>query len=288
MKNFTHISIVLLMFGARAYAAQCPGIFAKNEAPAILSEASRFGTVQLCNANYAVLVSERTKGPLWSAEDLTEESLEIADKTPRRSSFYADMRLPVAMRASLSDYRSTGYDRGHMTPSGDEPGLKSQRQSFLLSNIVPQTAELNRGPWEGVESAVRGWARQEGEIFVVTGPGYDPEHQVAMGKGRLPVPTVTWKAIYDPASNGTGAYVCLNTNHPTCKVTTVALLIQLVNIDPFPGLPAALKEHVVGMPPIRESPYVLSKRPNGKKLFKAWSSRATQKAIRALVKALVQ
>ncbi|GAN90249.1 endonuclease [Gluconobacter frateurii M-2] len=270
-----------------AQAASCPQFFAGDTPPAVLSESQRIGTVMLCNDGYAVLVSERTKGPLWSAEDLTEENVAIARKTQRNGSFQPDERLPRTMRALLTDYRSSGYDRGHMTPSGDEPGATAQDQSFLLSNIVPQTAELNRGAWEGVESAVRGWAEQEGEIFVVTGPGYDPDHiQKTIGKSHIPVPAVTWKAVYDPAGPGTGAYVCLNTSNPTCKITSVAMLTQLVNIDPFPSLPASLKDHVSAMPPVRQSPYALAHRPNGQKLLKEWGTKAAQKALKALVRAL--
>lgn len=270
-----------------AQAASCPQFFAGNTPPVLLSETQKIGTVLLCNDGYAVLVSEQTKSPLWSAENLTEENVTLARKTQRNGSFQPDDRLPRTMQALLSDYRSSGYDRGHMTPSGDEPDTTSQNQSFLLSNIVPQTAELNRGAWEGVESAVRGWAEQEGEIFVVTGPGYDPDHfQKTIGTNRIPVPAVTWKAVYDPAGNGTGAYVCLNTFHPTCKITSVAMLIQLVNIDPFPSLPASLKDHVSAMPPVRQSPYALAHRSSGKKLLKEWGTKAAQKALRALVQAL--
>lgn len=288
MKFLSYLPICALLVVLPAQAASCPDMFADGVAPQVLNETLRIGTVQLCNADYAVLASESTKGPLWSAEDLTEENLEIADRTRRQGSFYPDERLPVRMRAALEDYRSSGYDRGHMTPSGDEPGVQAQQQSFLLSNIVPQTAELNRGPWEGVESAVRGWARQEGEIFVVTGPGYDPDQTRTIGAGRIPVPAVTWKAIYDPAANGMGAYVCLNTRRPTCRITSVALLTELVGIDPFPALPASLKDHVSAMPPIRETPEALSRQPRSRELLQEWGSKAAQKALKALLKALVQ
>ncbi|MFT8308446.1 DNA/RNA non-specific endonuclease [Acetobacter malorum] len=270
-----------------ANAASCSDLFAKGVPPAVLSETARIGTVMLCNDQYAVLASEQTRGPLWSAEDLTEENLEIADKMQRHDNFQPDTRLPSTMQALTADYTRSHYDRGHMTPSGDEAGAAAQKQSFLFSNIVPQTPELNRGPWEGVESAVRGWAREEGEIFVVTGPGYDPDQFRTIGAHRIPVPTVTWKAVYDPAGNGTGAYVCLNTPHPSCRITSVAMLIRLVNIDPFPALPASMKDHVAAMPPIRESPYALSKQDRTRKLLKEWGKKAAQKALRALVKSLV-
>lgn len=145
MKYFLYLPACLFFCAMPVRAASCPDMFAGGVPPAVLRETARIGTVQLCNANYAVLASEATKGPLWSAEDLTEENLEIADRTRRQGSFLVDTRLPASMQASLEDYRTSGYDRGHMTPSGDEPGVQAQQQSFLLSNIVPQTAELNRG-----------------------------------------------------------------------------------------------------------------------------------------------
>lgn len=271
--------------GTAAHAASCPQLFAKGVPPAVLSETVRSGTVMLCNDQYAVLASEQTRGPLWSAEDLTEENLEIADQMQRHDSFQPDTRLPPGMQSFTPDYSRSHFDRGHMTPSGDEAGAEAQKQSFLLSNIVPQTPELNRGPWEGVESAVRGWAREEGEIFVVTGPGYDQFKTI--GAHHIPVPTVTWKAVYDPAGNGTGAYVCLNTAHPSCRITSVATLTRLVNIDPFPALPPSMKDHVGAMPPIRESSYALVRQDRTRRLLKEWGKKAAQKALRALVKSLV-
>ncbi|EHH69669.1 DNA/RNA non-specific endonuclease [Gluconobacter morbifer] len=287
MRSWWLCVLAAAVFPSSALSASCNGLFAKASPPAVLSETERSGTVLLCNSGYAVLVSEKTRGPSWSAEDLTEERLEVAERTQRKGSFHVDTRLPLSMRAALDDYRDSGYDRGHMTPSGDEAGPAAQKQSFALSNIVPQTAELNRGAWEGVESAVRGWARQEGEIFVVTGPGYDPDHTRYIGVDHLPVPAVTWKAIYDPAAEGTGVYICRNTAAPTCRITTVALLTSLVNVDPFPALPASEKDHVMAMPPIRESPYALSHRPGNSRLLKEWSSARAQKVLRALVRALV-
>lgn len=286
-KSFFLISCFYFFLPTSGLAASCPDMFANGQPPVVLSETQRIGTVMLCNTHYAVLASEQKRAPLWSAEDLTEENLEIADKTRRQGSFAPDTRLPPLMQAQPEDYTRSGYDRGHMAPSGDQPGLEPQKESFLLSNIVPQTPELNRGPWEGVESAVRGWAREEGEIFVVTGPGYDPDSFRSIGPHHIPIPAVTWKAVYDPAGNGTGAYVCMNTHTPTCRITSVAMLTRLVNIDPFPGVPQELKDRVTAMPPIRESPYALAKHDNTRKFLKEWGTKVARKALRALVKSLV-
>ncbi|WP_068171281.1 DNA/RNA non-specific endonuclease [Neokomagataea thailandica] len=269
-------------------AASCTQFFAGGRPPVLLFGGMFHDGVVLCNDDYAVQVSPLTKGPLWSAEDLTEENVQIARQTARLNDFRADDRLTASQQAGLLDYRDAGFDRGHMTPSGDEPGSAAQSQSFLLSNIVPQTAELNRGAWEGVESAVRGWAEQEGELFIVTGPGYNPDHlPVTIGPGHIPVPDVTWKAVYDPSGPGTGAYVCTNTTAPHCKITSVALLTALVGIDPFPALSPSLKATVFSMPPIRQSPVAMVHRSGRHKLLKEWGTRTAQKALKSLLRALV-
>lgn len=37
----------------------------------------------------------------------------------------------------IRNYIKTGYDRGHMTPSGDMPDYNSQVQTFIWKNIIP-------------------------------------------------------------------------------------------------------------------------------------------------------
>ena len=271
---------------AHAEIVSCAPQFPGGHPPAIVDETLRSGTVMLCSHGYAVLVSEGTHGPLWAAEYLSEENLEVAGSTPRRSSFYPDGRLPQSMRAELYDYRSSGFDRGHLAPSGDEAGLSWQAETFALSNIVPQTAELNRGAWVGVESAVRGLADRDGELYVVTGPGYDPDDHQTIGPDRIPVPSLTWKAIYDPVAHGSGVYVCLNTATPQCRVISVALLTQLVRIDPFPDVPTAEKDHVMEMPPIQDSPYAIEHDASARGLLREWAAPKVQKALREPVKAM--
>jgi endonuclease G, mitochondrial len=131
--------------------------------------------------------------------------LASARATPRQGRFHDDERLPPDDRAVLSDYTRSGYDRGHMTPSGDMPSAEAQQQSFSLANIVPQTAALNRNLWEGIERAVRHLAERQGKLYVVTGPLFQGTQLQAL-KGRVLIPTATWKAVYDPAAPGAAAY----------------------------------------------------------------------------------
>jgi hypothetical protein len=57
-------------------------------------------------------------------------------------------------------------------------GASQQKQSFLMSNVVPQTPQLNRGVWRVLEHRIADlWTARYGEIWVVVGcvPSRDGE-----------------------------------------------------------------------------------------------------------------
>lgn len=147
-----------------------------------------------------------------------------------------------------------------MTPSADAGNEEIQEQTFTLSNVVPQTAALNEGIWTGVEMAVRAMALREGGIYVVTGPDFTGSSR-AIGQNVL-VPTATWKAVYDPIRNEAGAYLCQNTDSPTCQTLSVAALAGRIGIDPFPGVGEAVKAQAMVLPEPQASPYAPRSREN--------------------------
>ncbi len=246
---------------ARAQASgACPGLFLRGQPPTLLNPRLSNRATPLCNDAFAVLASGVTRGPLWSAEHLTAASLALARQTPREDAFHPDERLAPSDRAELADYVRSGFDRGHMSPSGDMPGPQAQAQSFALSNMVPQTAALNRGVWEGIESAVRALATQDGELFVVTGPAFRGRRLRSIGPDGVLVPSATWKAVYDPRTGASGVYVCPNTARPRCGTVSVAELGRQVGVDPFPALPAAAKAVAAALPPPEPSHYGAGRR----------------------------
>lgn len=250
-------ALALLVVSAPAFgqAVSCPQFFPSGQPPVLVNPSLAQRTTLLCNDAYAVLASGVTHGAMWSAEHPTTASLDAARGIKRQGEFHADDRLPPADQAQLADYRRSGFDRGHMTPSGDMPDEPAQQQTFSLANMVPQTAELNRGIWEGVESAVRNLAAREGELYLVTGPAFVGQRIQSIGPDGVLVPSSTWKAVYDPRAAGTGVYVCKNTASPTCDIVSVATLTRSVGIDPFPGLPARMKETAMSLPEPEDSPY---------------------------------
>src|SRR3546814_14226412 len=93
---------------------------------------------------------------------------------------------------ALPIYRRSGYDRGHLAPSGNMPNKESQAESFSLANIVPQNGELNRGIWADLESDIRDTIVRYGVGYIVTGPLF-LGGEIDTLHGRVMIPTHIWK-----------------------------------------------------------------------------------------------
>lgn len=237
----------LLATAAHASDTACPQLFQGSQAPDLIDSSLAERTTVLCNDAYSVIASGVTKGPLWSAEHLTATQIADAQNTPRKDAFHAETAIPVDDRAQLADYKGSGYDRGHMTPSGDEPSANAQKQSFSLANMVPQNHTLNTGKWERIETTVRTMATNDGDVFVVTGPAFDGPTPDTIGADAVIVPNYTWKAIYDPKAGGAAAWVCSNIDAPVCSVVSIDAIIDEAGIDPFPALSATVKSHPISL-----------------------------------------
>ncbi len=122
---------------------------------------------------YALGYSEAHEQPLWVTYELTRE--EVKTKKVHRSSvdFQPDPEIPTES-AQLSDYRRSGYDRGHMAPAADMRwSAQAMKECFYLSNICPQERAFNAGIWADLEQKMRHWANCYGAIWIVTGPVFE-------------------------------------------------------------------------------------------------------------------
>ncbi len=60
----------------------------------------------------------------------------VNKKFKRSNKFKEDTEIPVQHRATLSDYKGSGYDRGHMAASATvDSSYNAMMESFLLSNL---------------------------------------------------------------------------------------------------------------------------------------------------------
>lgn len=137
-----------------------------------------------------------THDPNYVAWELTRE--EANGTVPRTDNFMADENVPGS--ALPSDYRNSGYDRGHMAPAGDMKWhVQAMRESFYMTNMCPQSPDLNRGAWEKLEEKCRVKAREDESLIIICGPIFDESGPAArIGQTGVAVPQRFFKVILAP------------------------------------------------------------------------------------------
>ncbi len=240
------IALAACLIVSQAAAASCPQHFFQGQVPALTNPKLAPGTRQLCYSEYALLHSGLTRTPLWVAEHLTPERIVAAHALMRVSDFHADPNIPPSERAELSDYVRSGFDRGHMAPSGDMSTPEAMDESFSLANMVPQNPNNNRNLWGDIERTVRRLAEQR-ELYVVTIPIFRGENLMSLD-GRVLIPTQIAKAVYDPQQNAGAAYLVDNAPGDDYRVIALAELQRLAGIDAFPRAAPAVKETAMELP----------------------------------------
>lgn len=227
--------------------ADCTVQYADGVQPAITSSALAKKTRLLCYDGYALMHSGVSRTPVWVAEHLTAGRVNAARELKRQNKFHAEERLSRAERAELDDYVRSGFDRGHMAPSGDMPTEQAQYESFSLANMIPQSPDNNQKLWEAIEETTRNLARSNGEVYVVTGPIFESSSLRRLN-GRVLIPTSVFKAIYDPARKQAGAYVTPNEEGDEYQTLSLAELEERTHVDPFPKLPPEIKNTKMTLP----------------------------------------
>lgn len=215
----------------------CQKFFANATAPVLVPRPTDRA---LCYEAFAILHSGESKTPVFVAEKLNRASVGDAHEK-RTNRFFSDARLRSAERATLDDYKGSGYDRGHMAPAGDMPTAQAMAQSFSLANMVPQAPEHNRGVWaKSVEMATRNYVkRAQGDVFIITGPVYVPSisQSPGIGAGQVRVPRYLFKLVYDQNKNKAWAYWQENSDATKAsKPISYTELVKRTGIEFLPGV----------------------------------------------------
>lgn len=150
--------------------------------------------------------------PNWVAYNLN--ATHSATGVDRCDCFTFDPELEEAgfARYTTADYTGSGafagygIDRGHLVRSADRTsGTLDNARTYYFSNIVPQAADMNQGPWAAFETFLAGKARTEGrEVYIYAGTAG------AIGtlkdEGKVTIPAYTWKvAVIVPRGTGVAA-----------------------------------------------------------------------------------
>ena len=190
---------------------------------------------------YSLSYSEEYEQAEWVFYEIKKER--ILGLVSRKNNFRSDNSVSTNS-ATLSDYKGSGFDRGHLAPAHDFSFNKdAMSESFYMSNMSPQNPSFNRGIWGNLESLVRSWGTNS-SIYVVTGPILD-DCSTTIGTNNVCVPKYYYKVIYDPLKQKMISFILPNekgTKNLNEYVCTTDSLEKITNIDFFPVLEDNLEE----------------------------------------------
>ena len=112
--------------------------------------------------------------------------------------------LTTADYTGAGAFAGYGIDRGHLARSFDRTSAPGDNATtFYFSNIIPQAADLNQGPWANMENFLGDLVRNQGkEVYVIAGvAGAKPV--TVKGEGKIVIPEKVWKvAVVMPHDRG--------------------------------------------------------------------------------------
>ena len=201
----------------------------------------------LRRVGYVVSYNPEPHIPNWVAWQLTESHTTGPYK--RKGIEFQEDNEAEGVKVNTFDYSRSGYDRGHMCPSGDNKWDKTaQEQSFLMTNICPQDHNLNVGDWNEMENQCRKWAKQYGQIYIVAGPILYRQKHKTIGTARVVVPEAFFKVVLCMAGTPKAIgfiYKNVGGNRPKdYYVNTIDEVERITGIDFFSALPDDIEKKV--------------------------------------------
>ena len=115
----------------------------------------------------------------------------------RAKNFKLDPNVPVECQQTSTKSYGQGYDRGHQVPANhldDSP--VAIKQSNFITNILPQTSQMNRGAWLLTEEIIECY-RGIDELLVIGGViwGSNPDDDYFVQSHGVKTPDAFWKVV---------------------------------------------------------------------------------------------
>ena len=181
---------------------------------------------------YSLEYSEKDEQARWVAYKITNDNFNSSIK--RKDNFREDPDVST-ISSQLSDYRKSGYDRGHLAPAGSmKINSLSMSESFFMSNMSPQIAGFNRGIWKKLEDEVRRIAKSNDSIFVVTGPILKRPIDF-IGENKVAVPKAYYKTIV-AYSNGAASGIGFILPHEKSSASVYSFSTSIDEIEKLTGI----------------------------------------------------
>lgn len=207
----------------------------------------------MVNNAYALSYNNSKGAANWVAWRISENDFGEAE---RQNNFRPDPNLPKTFtRITPTDYTGSGFDKGHLCPSADRSSSpEANSQTFYMTNMVPQTPDLNRNVWNDFETYSRDLVKKgKVDLYVVAGC-YGEKGKL---KKKITVPANCWKVAVAVPQGADFSVINENThviavdmpNAPNIGKTdwrnfrtTVRTIEQRTNLNLMSNLPPNLQE----------------------------------------------
>ncbi len=194
---------------------------------------------------YALSYSRSKKLPNWVSWQLQASNLAAPGTSHRQNDFRADPDLPGDWPATQTrDYSGSGFDRGHLANSEDRSSNSADNSAtFLMTNMVPQAPDNNRGVWVELENYCRQLVRSGQELYIIAGPngqgGVGDRGARRELSGGQPVPANTWKVVLVLDHPGAGL---ASVNKNTRAIAVVVPNVQGIKGNPWRAYRKTVRE----------------------------------------------
>ncbi|XP_046739850.1 endonuclease G, mitochondrial [Diprion similis] len=182
------------------------------------SQIMRFGFPGLDHVrsydDFVLSYDRRNRIAHWVFEHLSKDNAKSNGDVDRsKCEFKPDETIHPFFRSNNTDYKHSGYDRGHLAAAGNHKAhQKHIEQTFFLSNIAPQVGVgFNRDAWNKLEKYVRKMTEVYTDVYVCTGPLFLPKKEAdgkkyikyeVIGTNHVAVPTHFYKVIVGQTKDG--------------------------------------------------------------------------------------
>lgn len=144
---------------------------------------------------YVVSYSDAKGSANWVASEVNASW--YGDVERYSGNFITDNSLPANFKKIKDgDYTNSGYDRGHLVRSEERTATDEDNKStFMMTNVIPQTPDLNRGVWLKLEYECERLCKEENkELYVVAGGIYHT-NKTLNDAGKVVIPDSCFKII---------------------------------------------------------------------------------------------
>ncbi len=184
----------------------------------------------------------------------------------RSSRFFLDPTVPLDCQQKTSKAYGVGYQRGHQVPANHLDGSEeSIKASNTMTNILPQTADLNLGAWLQTELIIECYRDIE-ELLVIGGAVWNDntDNDYFVDSHGLRTPAAFWKAVIRGWGADEQVIAWLIPNAPDVQRHCLnQYLISVTDLERITGETLPVAEHLkTGQP---DASWIIPKDCNKKK-----------------------